>query len=727
MDGDFSAVSDRFCVNPRLEASAALLFASGEFFGARTSTASSPTAHTSPRVRAPPATRTHTQGPGIGGEVVRIVESPVARAGGHTPAMSKRTASEMDAELMPPPPSQAGASSSRAPPPQAQYLPCKTFQGARPGYFFRLGAQGPGYYLDRVARHAATLAMPPPKRRKNAEELLAEAEAEAGLAGSSGRGPDADFADASTVLDEKALRKLVLAFERRYAANQAARMKHPDAPEKFVDSEVDLDESLRALSALAGYPELYPEFVRLNAVPSILGLLAHDNSDVAAHALELLHELTDADSVESHEEGGVALARSFARESGYELLLQSLERFAKRERDVPEDAAAVHHALGVVENLLEIEPEQAAELASARDGALPRWILRRATKVSKGKLKNDADDADDVRAYAAEVLAILAQTGGEGVKQLLGGDGGIEAVLTSLAPFKSRDPADEAEEEWLENVFDALCALLSSPANRDAFLECEGTELMLLVLRSKKIAKHASVARVAAIKTLDFALTNSPRACARFVEALGLKTAFAAFIGKGVATSKNSSRETEERAVSVIASLFANLEPESDLHDRLCAKFVEDDHAKIDRLVELFFAYAARVENVQAAQRRSTAPGGILEGADEDELYVERLGGGLYTLELLACILGAAFATKHAGIRERTLLQMELMSAGDGDGDGDGDEREARLLRPVRDVLETHAENIGDADGEEEQMRRRMRVVKLIVALGGGREEAAGE
>ena len=652
--------------------------------------------------------------------------------------MSKRPASEMDAELMPPPPSQAGASSSRAPPPQAQYLPCKTFQGARPGYFFRLGAQGPGYYLDRVARDAATLAMPPPKRRKNAEELLAEAEAEAGLAGSSGRGPDADFADASTVLDEKALRKLVLAFERRYAANQAARMKHPDAPEKFVDSEVDLDESLRALSALAGYPELYPEFVRLNAVPSILGLLAHDNSDVAAHALELLHELLDADSVESHEEGGVALARSFAKESGYELLLQSLERFAKRERDVPEDAAAVHHALGVVENLLEIEPEQATELASARDGALPKWILRRATKVSKGKQKvgaeTSAGDADDVRAYAAEVLAILAQTGGEGVKQLLGGEGGIEAVLTCLAPFKSRDPADEAEEEWLENVFDALCALLSSPANRDAFLECEGLELMLLVLRSKKIAKHASVARVAAIKTLDFALTNSNEACVKFVEALGLKTAFAAFMGKGVAaqslkksTSSTRARETEERAVSVIASLFANLEPGSELHDRLCAKFVEDDHAKIDRLVELWFAYATRVENVQAEQRRSTAPGGILEGADEDELYVERLGGGLYTLELLGCILGAAFATKHAGIRERTLLQMELMSGTDGDLDSDGDAREARLLRPVRDVLETHAENIGDADGEEEQMRRRMRVVKLIVALGGGREEAAGE
>jgi beta-catenin-like protein 1 len=130
-------------------------------------------------------------------------------------------------------------------------------------------------------------------------------------------------------------------------------------------------------------------------------LLAHDNSDVAAHALELLHELLDADSVESHEEGGVALARSFAKESGYELLLQSLERFAKRERDVPEDAAAVHHALGVVENLLEIEPEQATELASARDGALPKWILRRATKVSKGKQKVGAETSRATRTTSA--------------------------------------------------------------------------------------------------------------------------------------------------------------------------------------------------------------------------------------------------------------------------------------------------------------------------------------
>jgi len=584
--------------------------------------------------------------------------------------------------------------------------------------------------VDRVAQSdAATLAMPPPKRRKNAEELLADAEAEAGLAEASRRGPDAEFADASTVLDDKALRKLVLNFERRYAANQAARMKHPDSPEKFVDSEVDLDESLRALGALAGYPDLYPEFVRLNAVPSILGVLAHDNSDVAAHALELLHELTDADAVESHEEGGAALVRSVAKESGYELLYESLERFGKHEKYVPEDAAAVHHVLGIIENVLEIDPEQAAELCARAGGKLPAWILKRATEKHAGKGKSKSDDPadtqqDDVRAYAAEVLAILAQTGGDVTKILLGRDGGIDAMLRAVAPFKSRDPADEHEEEWLENVFDALCASVSVPRNRDTFIECEGIELMLLVLRGKK---HA---RFAAFKLLDHALTKSKAACARFVEALGLRSAFSAFMGKGNGKkSKNDASvvsEFEERSISVIASLFANLEPGSAAHDRLCAKFVEDEHAKCDRLVELWWSYSEKVRKVNAKLRRDVAPGGVLEGADEDELYVEKLGGGLYALELVGCIIGAAFAANHAGIQERTLLQMELFSGGDGDGE-DAAEREVRLLKPVRDVLETHAENIGDADGEEEQMRRRMRVVKLIVSLGGGREEATDE
>ena len=52
------------------------------------------------------------------------------------------------------------------------------------------------------------------------------------------------------------------------------------------------------LQMIAGSPELYPEVVRLGAMPPILALLSHDNSDIAASALELLRELTDSDVVE---------------------------------------------------------------------------------------------------------------------------------------------------------------------------------------------------------------------------------------------------------------------------------------------------------------------------------------------------------------------------------------------------------------------------------------------
>ena len=34
----------------------------------------------------------------------------------------------------------------------AEYIPCRTFQGSRPGYYFKLDAKGPGYYLDKRAR-----------------------------------------------------------------------------------------------------------------------------------------------------------------------------------------------------------------------------------------------------------------------------------------------------------------------------------------------------------------------------------------------------------------------------------------------------------------------------------------------------------------------------------------------------------------------------------------------
>ena len=95
-----------------------------------------------------------------------------------------------------------------------------------------------------------------------------------------------------------------------------------------------------------------------------------------------------------------------------------------------------------------------------------------------------------------------------------------------LHPFIKRDPQNSDEEEHIENLFNALCSCLMSDETRRAFVEAEGVELMVLMLKARRFA------RAGALKALDFALTRSPAACDHFVDALGLKPFSAIFMGR---------------------------------------------------------------------------------------------------------------------------------------------------------------------------------------------------
>jgi hypothetical protein len=62
------------------------------------------------------------------------------------------------------------------------------------------------------------------------------------------------------------------------------------------------------------------------------------------------------------------------------------------------------------------------------------------------------------------VLAALQ--GHEANQKKLGSSNGIDTLLVCLAGFKSREPADAEEQEFVENLFDTLCSCLLLPANR---------------------------------------------------------------------------------------------------------------------------------------------------------------------------------------------------------------------------------------------------------------------
>lgn len=55
-----------------------------------------------------------------------------------------------------------------------------------------------------------------------------------------------------------------------------------------MESELELHTTLQELRALATVPELYPRLVELGAIPSMLELLAHDNTDIAIAVVDLL-------------------------------------------------------------------------------------------------------------------------------------------------------------------------------------------------------------------------------------------------------------------------------------------------------------------------------------------------------------------------------------------------------------------------------------------------------
>nr|KAF6329782.1 hypothetical protein mMyoMyo1_003459 [Myotis myotis] len=81
-------------------------------------------------------------------------------------------------------------------------------------------------------------------------------------------------------LDESSVKKMILTFEKRSYKNQELRIKFPDNPEKFMESELDLNDIIQEMHVVATMPDLYHLLVELNAVQSLLGLLGHDNTDI---------------------------------------------------------------------------------------------------------------------------------------------------------------------------------------------------------------------------------------------------------------------------------------------------------------------------------------------------------------------------------------------------------------------------------------------------------------
>ncbi|KAF5322334.1 hypothetical protein D9619_000901 [Psilocybe cf. subviscida] len=430
------------------------------------------------------------------------------------------------------------------------------------------------------------------------------------------------------------IRRLLQAFERAANKNQDQRSKYPDDPSKFIDSEADLDGAIKALLPLSQSSGLaYPELARSNAMPLLIGLLSHENLDIVIDAVELLYELTeenadaeyDDDEVEEEEAALKILVDSLVEHSCLELLVDNLSRLNEAEES---DRQGVFHVLGIFENTIGFNPALATTLASKTN--VLAWLLNRI----------QAKTHDDNRGYAAELLSILLQNS-TGNKILFGEKNGVETLLSVLSQFRRRDPVDAEETEFMENLFDALCSAMSDISVKKLFLEAEGCDLMVLMMKEKRESKSRS------IKVLDYSMsgTHGAPVCEAFVEAAGIKTLFAAFMGKASKRQKatNDSPASQDTAhiLGIVSSLLTNLPSDSPSRIRVLAKFVEGEYEKIDKLVELRDAARKRLKATEMQIEKEKSA--LEDGNDQEELdellYIRRLEGGLFTLQTLDYIL----------------------------------------------------------------------------------------
>eukprot|EP01137_Pigoraptor_chileana_P031567 Opistho-2@19578 len=487
-------------------------------------------------------------------------------------------------------------------------------------------------------------------------------------------------------LDSVSMKKAVLAFEKKMYRNQELRVKYIDQPERFMESEVELHEEIQRLHVLATAPELYAELVQLNVIPSIVGLLGHDNTDISIAVVDLLQEMTDVESPDEYKEEVDALVDALMESSGLEALVGNMERLNE---GVREDDDGAHNSLAVVENLVELRQNIARDIVS-RTQIMP-WMM--------GRLRSGAP-FDGVRLYCSEVLAILLQSVDEN-RVKLGELDGIDLLLRTVAPYKRKDPQSNEESEFVENLFDCICAALLSAPNKARFVDVEGIELCLIMLKERKTASQG------ALKAIDHALSGSQGGpgCDRLIDALGLKVIFPYFMKTPSSKKRQGLTDTEyeEHICSIVASLFRHVSESR--RPRLLNKFVEDDFVKRDRLAELHRKYYALVVQKDAEYREEMEERREEEGDDFDEgtelvgLYLARLDAGLFTLQLIDYTMASAIAAGVPEIASR--ITMVLAQGGSS-------------VDQVRSILKEYADNVGDALDSDSREREKGAITGVV-------------
>ncbi len=459
----------------------------------------------------------------------------------------------------------------------------------------------------------------------------------------------------------------------------------------------------------------------------------HENGDIAAGAIALLSDLTDADEGSAElNELKARLVTLFVHRGLLRVLLNALTG-SLDESHSDDETAAVYNVLSIFENLVDLNPEdlfgemeQNGKGAGGAGGArgapedgmagdlmgIVGWLTAR---VARKKVKGA--ELDSNTQYASEILSVILQSSGSYIRRRFVMElQGVDAALRSLAPYRSAPPATPEEAEFVENMFDVLCAVLMEDAAKSALLGNEGVELMVLFLKGR------TVARTAALKCLDFATTRCAPAAAVCIDKGLLALLFPIFMGKLKVVGEDKKKvrrhieankeEEEVRCVSIVSNLFVGIgssptakQPQdgavalqSAYRERLVAKFAEKDGEKSRRLIEVMVVFAGRVASEEARILR------IFDGDGDqmkDEVLLAKMDAGLFTVQQCALVLAELWASEDFSLRRAILTMLH--------------EHEL-TLKYLETTLEAYVDTLGEDDTSgNKDLKQHIERVRLLM------------
>ncbi|KEG02317.1 beta-catenin-like protein 1, putative [Plasmodium vinckei vinckei] len=451
-------------------------------------------------------------------------------------------------------------------------------------------------------------------------------------------------------VNEDSIKKLASVLKKKKSNNERDRIEHPDKPEKWVASEVDLDEILVNIKNLSVCTNLYKSMIESDIFSDIINLLNHPNNDIVIEVIDIIKEITNPSNIyELDKSVNLMLIDYLTKNKLSHFIINTLDKINEGESE--EYYNAISSILNIFENIFELENNLQNDLLT--NSKLLFFLLKR--------INNEIKSDDQNSLYASEILVLLILRINQFAQNVYDDFyytiSIFNFILKYISKFKDKDPPNINKKEILLNCFQALGNLLLLNENKKVFESTDGLELMLKLLSERKFLCFPS------LKIFAIVLTNKD-ICNKFVELSGLKYLFCLFMLRTLNKSKTNTLEFEENIITIISNLCIYCTGTS--LGRVLNKFGEKKCEKIIRLLEIRQKYSDIIINEKKKETNKLLINKNLQKLniqiDEDCKknleYIELCDKGYLTYQLTDVILITLFFMNNSYISNNIFIHL---------------------------------------------------------------------